>query len=108
VKAKVLGQEAEPRARRDRAESGAEHRRLAGAGLDQAEQHLERGGLARAVGTQETEDLSRPHGQGEIGDGELVPEALAQPAGLDYGLGHPTLRGAGQLLACGCPARREA
>jgi hypothetical protein len=49
VKAKVLRQEPDPRARLARAERRAEHRARSAARLDQAEQQLDGRRLARAV-----------------------------------------------------------
>ena len=65
---------------------------LAGGGIEQAGEHLERGGLARAVGPQETDHLARLDGErdlvhgfdGAVGAVEQAPDGGLQP-GLAVG-----------------------
>src|SRR5262249_42673410 len=88
LEAEVLGQEADARARRAVADRSAEQRAAARRGRDQAQEHLERRGLARAVRAQEAEYLAALDRDGQVRDGELVAESLAQAPGLDDGNGH--------------------
>src|SRR5205823_11452978 len=53
---------------------------LAGVGLGQPFDHLERRGLAGAVRAEETEDLTRRDAEIDAGDGEDLRELLAQIA----------------------------
>ena len=43
----------------------AQHRRAAGGGVEQPREHLEGGGLARAIGPQEADDLPRLQGKAD-------------------------------------------
>ncbi|MEJ0044679.1 MAG: hypothetical protein WDM81_21760 [Rhizomicrobium sp.] len=83
----------------------AEHRALAFRGAEQAAQHADGGGLARAVGAEEAPDLPRRHRDIDVVDRELGAEALGQPTHVDgeFG-GHERHRdGAGDS---GCPPSR--
>jgi hypothetical protein len=65
----------------DRVEAGdADAARV---GRAQPLDHLERGRLAGAVRPEEAEDLARPDGEVDPGDGDRAAVALDQPAGLD-------------------------
>jgi hypothetical protein len=57
----------------------APDQRLARVGRVQAQDHPHRGGLAGAVGTDETSDLARLHGEGHAVQGQRGTESLAQP-----------------------------
>ena len=59
VERRILGQEAEAAVRADVARRTAEHFRLARRRLEQADEQLERGALAGAVGTEQAEDAAR-------------------------------------------------
>jgi hypothetical protein len=61
----------------------------------QAAHHLEGGGLAGAVGTEQAEHLAAPHGKRNVGDGGEAAEALGQAARLDRDAIPRTLHGAG-------------
>ena len=62
----------------------AEDRSGAGRRVDEPEQHADRRGLARAVGTEEAEYLARPDREGEVVHGdEAAPEPLAQAGDRD-------------------------
>ena len=70
----------------------AEHARPARGGGEQAAEHADGGGLARAVAAQQAEHLAFPHGEAEVVDGGEGAEALDQPVDLDD-VGHrPTAR----------------
>src|SRR5262245_2067433 len=56
---------------------------VAGVGLEEAGQQVERGGLARAVGADEPEDLALGHRQVEAAHRLDAAEALGQPARLE-------------------------
>ena len=56
---------------------------LAAAGGDQPQEHLDRGGLAGAVGAQEAEHLAALDAQREVFDGHFAVEDLAQVVGFD-------------------------
>src|SRR5690606_19022739 len=74
--------------------------RRAGGRLDQAHQHADGGGLARAVGAEETEDAARRDGQPQTVDGELsAAVALGERAGGDDSLTRvlPVRLGGGRL-----------
>ena len=62
---------------------GAEDLRVAGVDREQGGQHLEHGGLAGAVGSEDAEDLAAVDGQVDAVDGALVAEPLDQAVGLD-------------------------
>ena len=59
----------------------------AGGGREQAAEHADGGGLARAVRSEEAEDLAAPHGERNAGDGLERAEALLEVVHLDDGLG---------------------
>ena len=88
VKGEVLGQVAHagtgPRGADRRPEQTAAPRRR----VDEAEEHLDRGRLARPVRPQEAEDLAPRHGQGEVPNRDLGAEVLAERLGLEGGVGH--------------------
>ena len=56
-----------------------------GVGPGQPQDHVEGGGLARAIGTQEGDHLSGPDGQVEVVDGDEAAECLAQATGVNRG-----------------------
>jgi hypothetical protein len=64
-------------------------RGLAGVGVDQAEQHPQRGGLAGAVGAQEAGDPAGLDGEGQVVDGPHGAEALGEAAHVDGHAGPP-------------------
>ena len=68
------------------AERPAEERATAGARACQAEQQLDRGRLARAVRTQEPDDLPRPDAQVQRFERNVATVRLAQATGLDHGI----------------------
>src|SRR6185369_12763819 len=51
--------------------------------LDQAAEHLDRGGLARAIGAEEAVDLAIAHLEVDILHGLEAPEALCEGPGAD-------------------------
>ena len=63
----------------------ARHRAMAGSGGEQAAQHLEGGGLARAVGAEQAVDLAARDGEIHVARGGEIAEALGQGVGLDRG-----------------------
>jgi hypothetical protein len=69
----------------------AEHADLAPVGADDVHQHPQRGRLARAVGTEQTEDGARRHRERDVVDGHRAAEALPQTAQLERGF-HQVLR----------------
>ena len=60
-----------------------EHRALPGIGLEQAADHPDRRGLARAVGAEETDDLAGRHREIDIVDHRALAEALGHPVNID-------------------------
>ena len=64
----LLGQEAETRASTGRPRGHAENLEPAAARLDESEQHLQRRGLAGAVGAEKPVDRAPRHGDGHVGD----------------------------------------
>src|SRR5262249_54575438 len=62
---------------------GPGHPRRALAGLEQPAQHADGGGLARAVGAEDAEDLAGADVEGDVVDRPDRPETLGQPADLD-------------------------
>ena len=52
-------------------------------GPGQSQEHVEGGGLARAIGAQEGDHLSGPDGQVEVVDGDETAEELAQATGVN-------------------------
>src|SRR6202521_78101 len=52
-----------------------------------ASHHVEEGGLARAVGTDQTEDLALAHLQVELVERHHAAKPLAQPPGSQHGRG---------------------
>ena len=87
---------------------GAEHAGLPARGRQQAEQDLDQGGLARAVGADQAGD-ARPDGHGErVQRGDRARVLLGQLEGFDDrrprpgSAGGPSARGGGcALIACG-------
>ena len=65
------------------AEGLAENLDGAGAGLEQAGEHLDGGGFARSVGPQEAEELSGRHAEGDIVHGGQRAEAPGEAMGLN-------------------------
>jgi hypothetical protein len=61
------------RARMPQVDAG--HAQLAAAGGQQAAEHAEGGGLARAVGAEQAEDLAAPHREAGAGHGGEIAEA---------------------------------
>src|SRR6185312_11679278 len=61
------------------------HQHLPGIGLHQRVQHAQRGGLARAVGTEQTGDLAVARGEGDAVDGLHFAEGLVQVFYFDHG-----------------------
>ena len=57
-----------------------------------ARQHVEQGGLAGAVGTDEGTDLAARHDQVHRGHGLDAAERLREPARLEHGRGHGPLQ----------------
>ena len=85
MKAKVLGQKADARARGDISQGRAEEPALAARRRDEAQEHLDESGFARAVGAEEAKDLALAHVQREVGHGDLRSELFAEMARLDGG-----------------------
>ena len=57
---------------------------------ERARDEVDRGGLARAVGTDEPDDFGRAHGERQILDGLHAAEVLAQSAQREQGFSHGT------------------
>ena len=83
VEAEVLGKEADSSPRPSITQRGAEQLSRAPVGAGEAQQHLHRRCLAGAVGTEEAEDLSPRHAQGEVADSRSSTERFVQSPGLD-------------------------
>src|SRR5579872_5899569 len=66
----------------------ASQTRPAAARLDEPGQHFDRGGLAGAVGSQETKNFTSDHLKRQPVDRKRVAEALAELVGLDEWRGH--------------------
>ena len=79
----------------------AEDARVALVDREQGGQHLEHGGLAGAVGSQDAEHLASVHGQVDAVDGAVVAEALDHAVRLDGGCRRA--RGGVELLCCHVP-----
>ena len=60
--------------------------RLPAVRLQQAEQQLDGGGLARAVAAEEAVDAAFGHGHGDRVDSQLLAEAAGQALGFDGGM----------------------
>lgn len=54
-------------------------------GLELAREHLYGGGLSRAVGTEEAEDLALGHPEADMVNGHQIAIPVGQPFG-DYGM----------------------
>lgn len=78
VKAEIFRQESYFPANRDVARGRAEHKCLAARGLGQAEQHLDRRALARAVRAEKSENFAALYGQGEVPYRDLAAKNFAQ------------------------------
>ncbi len=65
----------------------AEHLDAAGVGVRQAQNHVDRGGLARAVRAEEGHDLARSDGEVDAADGVDGAEALDDAPRVDRGGG---------------------
>ena len=77
--------------RATRANRLPEQARVAGGGVDQAEQHAERRGLPGAVRAEQSADLTLLHAEADVVDGEhTASEALREAAYLDDRLAHAT------------------
>src|SRR5437867_1711939 len=61
----------------------AEKQRLASRRRHQAEQHFDRGTLARSVGAQEAKDFTATHLERQAAHGDLFAEDFAQAPSLD-------------------------
>ena len=61
----------------------AEKQRLASRRRHQAEQHFDRGALARSVGAQKAEDFAAAHLKRQAAHGDLFAEDFAQAPSLD-------------------------
>ena len=85
----MFGEKADAGARCDIAQPRGEHLRGACGRRDQAKQHLDRGGLARAVRPEKAKDLAASDPQREVGDGGLFSELLPQSVRLNRVLVHP-------------------
>src|SRR6266851_2773579 len=83
--AKQLGQVADLAARLQVPDRPAQQRALAGGGFEKAEQQLDRGRLARAVGSEKPEDLATRNSHREPGKGNGVPEPFGKVQRLDGG-----------------------
>ena len=57
----------------------------AGGGQQDAAQHLERGGLARAVEPEEADDLATLDVEGEVANRRVLAVVLGQPLDLNHG-----------------------
>jgi hypothetical protein len=94
VEVRVLRQEAEPLLDLSIGDRPAEDARLPRRREDEPHQHLERRGLAGAVGAEEAEDLVLLDGETDVGDGahllaeEAERERLLQVIGFDDGVRH--------------------
>ena len=78
-----LGQVADSAADRDLAQRAAEHPALAAGRIDQAQQELDGGRLARAVGPEEPEHLAARHGHREPGERDRAAEVLLELHAVD-------------------------
>ena len=95
VEIRALGQVAERRLASRFGNRAAEHLGATARGEDQAHEHLERGGLARAVGAEIAEDLATPNLEAGFLD---RLDALAQKAQVE-GLGQPSARSTTSVMA---------
>ena len=77
---------------------GAEQPHAPRGGLHQPEQHVQRGGLAGAVRTEQAEHLAPAHLEGDAREGGRVREALHELAHADGGLGGRERHGRGGTL----------
>ena len=78
VKTKIFRQESNLLADLDTASRRAQYEGLAASGLGQAQQHLDRSALARAVGPKKSENFPATHRQGEVAHRDLAAVNLAQ------------------------------
>ena len=69
-----------------------EEARVAGGGMDQTEQHSERGGLPGAVRAEQSADLALLDAEAEVVDGEYALELFREAAYLDDRLAHANAR----------------
>jgi hypothetical protein len=82
----------------------AEHRAFAFVGREQAAHDADGGGLARAVGAEEADDLAFRHRHRDVVDNGLVAEALDQPMDVD-GIHFPASRSTSTIWpGCSGPA----
>ena len=65
----------------------AVHQHPAPVGRQDPGEHAQGGGLAGAVGTEQADDLARPHGDGHVVDGDHRTEALVEETGVEAGTG---------------------
>jgi hypothetical protein len=86
VKGKTLCHVAQPRARLGRGMAQVEpgHLYLSGRHRQQPAEHAKGGGLAGAIGAQQTEDLALLHAEADALNRIEIPEAALQVADLDY------------------------
>ena len=113
VEGELLGHVAEVLTRRRGAagQIDAGHQRLSAARAQQAALHLEGGGLARAVGAEQAEDLPPAHREADVVGGGEIPEPFGEAARLDHRLRGDPLGQAGlahQLRQAGLPTRAAA
>src|SRR5262249_13022741 len=83
IESEILGEEADLPPRRDVADRRPERVRLAPRRVDESQQHLDRRALARAIRTEEPEDLTAKYGETQVADRDAAAELLAQAVGLD-------------------------
>src|SRR6185295_4871353 len=92
VERRILRQVSQAAPGRDAAHGLAGDECLAGSRTDETEQHLQGGGLSRAVGPEQAEDLARAHLERQVrhrthpARPEADPEGLAQCLRADLGL----------------------
>src|SRR5262249_52664548 len=90
VEADLVRQIADTALDRERLAHGivADHARAAAADLGQAEQHQDGGGLARAVRSEQPEDLAARDREGDPVDHRRFAVARGELAGLDQNVAH--------------------
>ena len=82
----------------------SQNRHFAGGRGQQAAEHADDRGLARAVGTQETVDLSMGYPKIDPVDGDDIAEVAGQPTGLDGRIRH---QGSPRMTWAGTPVGRS-
>lgn len=83
VETKIFGEEADLATDFDARERVIEDLRVAAAGLDKAEQHLDGGAFAGAVRAKKSEDLAATNLERKTTNGNLRPEDLTKAMGFD-------------------------